>query len=138
MTIKCFLAPSLCQETFFVPGGNVPANGAQLFFYVAGSNTKQIVYKDSTGSSAHPDPIVLDSGGNIPQGAAVWFPIGQVYKILYIDPDPQDPEVVGFEFAQWPYRCFSEHLFEPAVKPSATLGVLRNILRDVAREKEAV
>ena len=64
--------------------------------------------------------------------------VGQVYKILYIDPDPHDPEVVGFEFAQWPYRCFSEHLFEPAVKPSATMDVLRNILRAAAREKEAV
>ena len=64
--------------------------------------------------------------------------IGQVYKILYIEPDPGDLESVGFEFGEYLGRCFSEHLFEPAVKPSATMDELRNILRDVAREKEAV
>lgn len=87
----CYLAPDPIQGTQFIPGGNVPANGGQLFFYASGSSTKQTVYKDNTGSTAWSNPIVLDSGGNLPSGGEVWFPSGQTFKVVFAPSTDTDP-----------------------------------------------
>lgn len=88
-----YLAPDPIQSTFFIPGGNTPGNGVQLFFYVAGSATKQTVYKDSTGSTAWTNPLVLDSGGNLPSGGEVWFQAGATYKVVWAPANDTDPPV---------------------------------------------
>ena len=87
----CFLAPDPIQSTQFIPGGNTPANGGQLFFYVAGSSTKQTVYKDNAAAVAWTNPIVLDSGGNLPSGGEVWFPQGQTFKVIFAPSNDTDP-----------------------------------------------
>src|SRR5512135_1535110 len=87
----CFLAPDPIQSTQFIPGGNTPANGGQLFFYVAGSSTKQTVYKDNAAGTAWSNPIVLDSGGNLPNGGEVWFPTGQTFKVIFAPSTDTDP-----------------------------------------------
>jgi len=88
----CFLAPDPVQGTFFIPGGNTPGNGAQVFFYVAGSvSTKQTVYKDNAAAVAWTNPIVLDSGGNLPSGGEVWFPTGQTFKVVWAPSNDTDP-----------------------------------------------
>lgn len=87
----CFLAPDPIQSTQFIPGGNTPANGGQLFFYIAGSSTKATVYKDSAAASAWTNPIVLDSGGNLPSGGEVWFPTGQTFKVVFAPSTDTDP-----------------------------------------------
>jgi hypothetical protein len=73
------------------PRGNTPANGGQLFFYQAGSSTKQTVYKDNTASVAWTNPIVLDSGGNLPSGGEVWFPTGITFKAVFAPSTDTDP-----------------------------------------------
>jgi hypothetical protein len=88
-----FLAPDPIQSTYFIPGSNTPANGGQVFFYIAGSSTKQTVYKDSAGGVAHTNPIVLDSGGNIPSGGEVWFTSGVIYKAIFAPSTDSDPPV---------------------------------------------
>lgn len=88
----CFLAPDPCQSTFFIPGGAVPGNGVQVFFYVAGSvSTKQTVYKDPAANVAWSNPIILDSGGNNPLGGEVWFPSGQTFKVVWAPINDSDP-----------------------------------------------
>ena len=87
----CFLAPDPIQSTQFIPGGNTPANGGQLFFYAAGSSTKQTVYKDNAAGVAWSNPIVLDSGGNLPSGGEVWFPTGQSFKVVFAPSNDTDP-----------------------------------------------
>lgn len=87
----CYLAPDPIQSTQFIPGGNTPANGGQLFFYVAGSSTKQTVYKDNAAAVAWTNPIVLDSGGNLPSGGEVWFPTGQTFKVIFAPSTDTDP-----------------------------------------------
>jgi hypothetical protein len=89
----CYLAPNSVQSTFFIPGGNTPANGAKLFFYVSGTSTKQTVYKDNVGGVAHTNPIILDSGGNIPSGGQVWFPSGQTFTCKFCPWTDSDPPV---------------------------------------------
>lgn len=87
----CYLGEVVNSGTFFIPGGNTPANGGQLFFYVAGSSTKQTVYKDNAASVAWTNPIVLDSGGNLPSGGEVWFPTGQTFKVVFAPSTDTDP-----------------------------------------------
>lgn len=87
-----FLAPDPIQGTFFIPGGNTPGNGAQLFIYVANSvSTKTTVYKDDAGGTAWSNPIVLDSGGNLPNGGVVWIPAGVAIKAVWAPSNDTDP-----------------------------------------------
>ena len=87
----CFLAPDPIQSTYFIPGSNTPANGGQVFFYIAGSSTKQTVYKDNAGATPWTNPIVLDSGGNLPLGGEVWFPTTQIFKAIFAPFNDTDP-----------------------------------------------
>lgn len=66
-----------------------PAVGNRLFFYVAGSSTKQSTYTDSTGGSANTNPIVLNALG-MPT-TEIWFTAGQSYKVVYAPPGSDDP-----------------------------------------------
>lgn len=87
-----FLAADPVQSTFFIPGGAVPGNGVQLFTYVAGSvSTKTTVYKDNAGSAQWTNPIVLDSGGNLPNGGVVWIPAGVAIKAVWAPSNDTDP-----------------------------------------------
>jgi hypothetical protein len=87
----CFLAPDPIQSTQFIPGGNTPANGGQLFFYMNETTTKQTVYKDPLGATAWSNPIVLDSGGNLPSGGEVWFPESQTFTVVFAPSTDADP-----------------------------------------------
>lgn len=91
MSITCYLAPDPIQSTFFIPGGNTPANGGQLFFYSSGTSTKTTVYKDNLGATAWSNPIVLDSGGNLPSGGEVWIPSGVTVKVVFAPSNDTDP-----------------------------------------------
>ena len=87
----CFLAPDPIQSTQFIPGGNTPANGGQLFFYLAGSATKQTVFKDNAAATPWSNPIVLDSGGNLTAGGEVWFVGGETYRVVFAPSNDTDP-----------------------------------------------
>lgn len=86
-----FLAPDPIQGTKFVPGGNTPANGAQLFCYAAGSTTKQSVYTTNLGTVAWANPIVLDSGGNLGGSNEVWIVTGVPMKFVLAPSNDTDP-----------------------------------------------
>lgn len=58
--------------------GNV-VSGAKIYVYDAGTTTDADVYQDSALSSAHPQPVVADSSGFIPQ---IFIPTGQEYKYI--------------------------------------------------------
>ena len=68
-----FLAPDPLQSTQLIPGGNTPASGGLLFVYQVGSTTKTNSYTDPSASTARTNPIVLDSGGNVPGNGEVWI-----------------------------------------------------------------
>lgn len=96
-----FLAGSPFQGTYLIPGTNTPANGGQLFFYSNGTSTKLTVYKDDTTATPWSNPIVLDSGGNLPLGAMIWLQGGQTYTIKYCPSNDTDPPTS-------PYRTFDD------------------------------
>lgn len=86
-----FLAPDPIQSTQFIPGGNTPAAGAQLFCYVFNSSTKQNMYTSNAGSSTWSNPLVLDSGGNIPNGGEIWIPQSLPAKFVLAPSNDTDP-----------------------------------------------
>jgi hypothetical protein len=76
----------------FVGTDGLPLSGYWLFFYVGGSvNTKQNTYTDSTGTVANPNPIQLNSLGEVPN--EIYFVSGSTYKAFLEPPDPSNPSV---------------------------------------------
>jgi hypothetical protein len=85
MTVKIWLPYS----PTFVDANGVPLVGAQLFFYAAGSSTKQSTYTTSSGSIANANPMILDANGRPAQ--AVWLTSGLLYKVGLASATETDP-----------------------------------------------
>ena len=85
MTVK--ISPSPRRQ--FVNASGVPYSGAKLFYYAAGTTTKQDTYTTSTGATPNTNPIVLDSSGRTPYG--VWFTTGLIYKEVLAPSTDTDP-----------------------------------------------
>lgn len=76
----------------FIGDDGLPLIGYWLFFYVGGSvNTKQTTYTTSVGNVANPNPIQLNSLGEVPN--EVYFVSGATYKVFLEPPDPANPSV---------------------------------------------
>ena len=86
-----FLAPAPINCTQLIPGGNTPASGGQLFSYITHSSTKQNMYTTSTGAVAYSNPLVLDSGGNIPGSKEIWIPQGLPARFILAPSTDTDP-----------------------------------------------
>lgn len=69
----------------------IPANGAKLFTYVAGSSTKLATYTDEDGLVAQANPIVLNSRGEPAQ--PIWLLEGLKYKFVFAPATDSDPPV---------------------------------------------
>ena len=78
----------------FVDANGDPYSGAFLFFYAAGSSTKQDTYTDDTGNTACDNPITLNSSGYPAVSGTIlapWGTVGQTYKIGLAAPGSADP-----------------------------------------------
>lgn len=70
-------------------GNGVLASNYRLFFYAAGSSTKQNTYNSSAGSVANANPIVLNALGE--PAVEIWLTAGQSYKVGLAIPGSDDP-----------------------------------------------
>ena len=71
---------------FFDNNGNI-LSGGKLYSYAAGTTTPQITYTSASGSTAHTNPIILNSAGRIATGE-IWLTAGSNYKfVLYTSAD---------------------------------------------------
>lgn len=88
-----YLSPFSSRQ--FLDANGIPYNGAQLFTYVAGSSTKVTTYKNEAGSSAHANPIILNTKGEPADGSGVVYPIWQIggtaVKFVLAPSDDTDP-----------------------------------------------
>jgi hypothetical protein len=66
---------------FFTNSG-VPLSGGLVYTYAAGTTTPQAAYTTSAGSTAHTNPIVLDSAGRVPSGGEIWLTDSVAYKFV--------------------------------------------------------
>lgn len=83
------------NDSLFLSG--VIASGAKLFFYEAGTSTKQNTYTTSAGSIANSNPIVLNSNGR--PATEVWLIEGSLYKIVLAPSTDTDPPSSGITLA---------------------------------------
>jgi hypothetical protein len=67
---------------FFTDDNNV-LSGGKIYTYAAGTTTPQITYTSISGSSANPNPIILDSGGRLPED--MWLAESVKYKFVLTD-----------------------------------------------------
>jgi len=63
----------------YVDGSGNNLSGGRLFFYVAGTSTKQNTFTDSGGLTANPNPVVLNSLGE--PSTEIWLTVGATYKV---------------------------------------------------------
>lgn len=66
-----------------------PLVGGLLFFYAAGTTTKQTTYTNSTGTVANTNPVVLNSLGQ--PSTEIWWANGQPYKMVIAPSTDTDP-----------------------------------------------
>lgn len=67
-------------QQFFTDAG-VPLSGGKLYSYTAGTTTPQTTYTSASGSTAHANPIILDSAGRVSAGE-IWLTAGSNYKFV--------------------------------------------------------
>jgi len=60
-----------------------PLSGGKLFTYIANTTTPIAVYTSQAATTAHPNPIILDSAGKVPTGE-IWLKQGvaEYYKFI--------------------------------------------------------
>lgn len=67
-------------QQFFDNNGTILTAG-KLYSYAAGTTTPQATYTTASGSTAHSNPIVLDSAGRVATGE-IWLTAGNNYKFV--------------------------------------------------------
>jgi len=66
----------------FFDNNGVILSGGLIYTYAAGTTTPQATYTTSSGSTAHTNPIVLDSAGRVPSGGEIWLTDSVAYKFV--------------------------------------------------------
>jgi hypothetical protein len=71
----------------FFDNNGVILSGGKLYSYAAGTTTPQTTYTSAAGSTAHTNPIILNSAGRVATGE-IWLTSPQTYKFaLYTSTD---------------------------------------------------
>lgn len=68
---------------FFTNTGT-PLTGGKIYSYLAGTTTPIATYTTESATTAHTNPIILDSAGRVPSGGEIWLKEGDTtyYKFL--------------------------------------------------------
>ena len=69
---------------FFDNSGQV-LTGGKIYTYLAGTTTPAVTYTNNSGVTAHPNPIVLNAAGRVPDSGEIWLSNGIAYKFLLKD-----------------------------------------------------
>lgn len=69
---------------FFDNSGNV-LTGGKLYTYDAGTTTPAPTYTSSNGVTAHPNPIILNAAGRVPDSGEIWLSDSVSYKFILKD-----------------------------------------------------
>jgi microcystin-dependent protein len=94
MPTPMYLSPLPVQQ--FTDNNGALLVGGQLFLYEAGTTTPQAAYTDSTGNTPLPNPIVLNSRGEVAPSATgtscgLWLNPTLAYKIVLAPANDTNP-----------------------------------------------
>jgi hypothetical protein len=78
---------SMFNDAQFILG--IPAVGAKIFTYAAGSSTPLTTYTDEAGITPQSNPIILDARGEPP--SPIWLTEGLAYKFVFTSSTDTDP-----------------------------------------------
>ena len=67
---------------FFTDDGEI-LSGGKIYTYAAGTTTPQTTYTSVLGTSANANPIILNSGGRLPED--MWLSEGVLYRFVLTD-----------------------------------------------------
>ena len=67
----------------FFTDDNSVLSGGKIYTYAAGTTTPQTTYTSVLGTTANSNPIVLDSGGRLPED--MWLTEGLLYRFVLTD-----------------------------------------------------
>ena len=81
-----FLSPVGGAAAQFFTNNGIILSGGKLYTYAAGTTTPATTYTSSSGSTAHTNPIILNSAGRIAT-SEVWLTDNASYKFLLKDSD---------------------------------------------------
>lgn len=76
-----FLSPFAGAGAQFFDNSGVILSGGKIYTYAGGTTTPEATYTDSTGTTPHANPIILDSAGRVP-GGEIWLVANQPYKFV--------------------------------------------------------
>lgn len=71
----------LCAFRHFVDTDGGPLAGGKVYTYITGTATPKTTYTDSTGDTAHPNPIILGSNGVMD----IWLDVDAAYRLAITD-----------------------------------------------------
>lgn len=66
----------------FCDNNGNPLNGGKLYTYSAGTTTPAATYTSAAGSVFHPNPIILNAGGRVPDSGEIWLSDNISYKFV--------------------------------------------------------
>ena len=69
---------------FFDNSGQV-LTGGKIYTYSAGTTTPAVTYTNSSGAIPHPNPIILNAAGRVPDSGEIWLTEGISYKFVLKD-----------------------------------------------------
>tara|TARA_R110000868_G_scaffold383792_1_gene651084 strand:- start:195 stop:692 length:498 start_codon:yes stop_codon:yes gene_type:complete len=84
--MSVFLSPIGGAGWQFFNNSGVILSGGKLYTYAAGTTTPKVTYTSSSGSTAHTNPIILDSAGRVP-GGEIWLSTTPYKFALYTSAD---------------------------------------------------
>ena len=70
--MSVYLSPIGGAAGQFFDNNGVPLSGGKLYTYAAGTTTPKTTYTSIAGTTAHSNPIILDSAGRVPSGE-IWL-----------------------------------------------------------------
>lgn len=93
--MSILLLPVGSDGQAFNDANGAPRSGAKLFVYLANTSTKATIYQDEAGGTAHANPIILSSSGQVANGSAAVKPIfadsGQTFDVVLAPSNDTDP-----------------------------------------------
>lgn len=83
MTVLLSPAAGVAAQ-FFTNTGSV-LTGGKIYTYLAGTTTPAGTFTTVVGNTYHPNPIVLDSAGRVPNSGEIWLTNNVQYKFVLKD-----------------------------------------------------
>jgi len=97
-----------------------PLSGGKLFTYLAGTTTPIAVYTSEAATTAHPNPIILDSAGRVPTGE-IWLKEGDTPYYKFVVKTSTDVLIATYDFVPGTYNSeILENFIDSLAAPSGS------------------